>query len=357
MVGATTSFLAWRGHLTRHSPRVVRPRCGKCPSVPSSSSRTSPSAILRTSSTPCDGAGSPSRQTSTSGVTGRTHTRRTQSTKKGHATHRCSGLRTVLPKPLPSTAARRIAAGRAVGRSFRDKMGDSAETWQFDEISRLVTRSRPTREFARGVLDGLHDDSLRGFVWLAHSAFGLASQPVDAELSAFWQTLSAAASHVVGEEFPPFAGDPVAAAHAMDAGRRALAAGGPVRRSLARRYQAGITPGYRLAPGLGGNVNHRSRAYVNSWRTRYLSARRDAGLRRFRGVQLPLRERIAPGDERRSCEPSRGFPRVIPPTGDEKSPAIAHIESTGRKARRPEFGHAVWPQRKSPALRLLPRSR
>ena len=96
------------------------------------------------------------------------------------------GLRTVLPKPLPSTAARRIAAGRAVGRSFRDKMGDSAETWQFDEISRLVTRSRETREFARGVLDGLHDDSLRGFVWLAHSAFGLASQPVDAELSAFW---------------------------------------------------------------------------------------------------------------------------------------------------------------------------
>jgi hypothetical protein len=192
------------------------------------------------------------------------------------------GLRTVLPKPLPPTGARRIAAGRAVGRAFRDKMGDSAETWQFDEISRLVRRSRETREFARGVLDGLHDDdSLRGFVWLAHSAFGLALQPVDAELSAFWHTVGAAASHVVGEEFPPFAGDPVAAAHAMDAGRRALAAGGPVRRSLARRYQAGITPGYRLAPGLGGNVNHRSRAFVNSWRARYLSARREARLRDF----------------------------------------------------------------------------
>ena len=109
------------------------------------------------------------------------------------------GLRTVLPKPLPSTPARRIAAGRAAGRSFRDKMGDSAETWQFDEISRLVMRSRETREFARGVLEGLHDDSLRGFVWLAHSAFGLALKPVDAELSAFWHTLGTAASHVVGE--------------------------------------------------------------------------------------------------------------------------------------------------------------
>ena len=147
-------------------------------------------------------------------------------------------------------------------------MGDSAETWQFDEISRLVTRSRETREFARGVLDGLHDDSLRGFVWLAHSAFGLASQPVDAELSAFWHTLSAAASHVVGEEFPPFAGDPVAAAHAMDGGRRALAAGGPVRRRW-RGATGRNHAGYRLVPP-GGNVNHRSRAYVNSWRTRYL---------------------------------------------------------------------------------------
>ena len=270
------------------------------------------------------------------------------------------GLRTVLPKPLPSTAARRIAAGRAAGRSFRDKMGDSAETWQFDEISRLVMRSRETREFARGVLDGLHDDSLRGFVWLAHSAFGLALKPVDAELSAFWHTLGTAASHVVGEEFPPFVGDPVAAAHAMDAGRRALAAGGPVRRSLARRYQAGITPGYRLAPGLGGNVNHRSRAFVNSWRARYLSARRKAGLRDFAVFNFRFGNASPQvmNDVLRAVR--AGFHSVtasIPPTGDEKSPAIAHIESTGRKARRPEFGHAVWPQRKSPALLLLPRSR
>ena len=54
-----------------------------------------------------------------------------------------------------------------------------------------------------------------------------------------------------------------------------------MRRSVARRYQAGVTPGYRLAPGLGGNVNHRSRAYVNSWRARYLSAPREAGIRDF----------------------------------------------------------------------------
>jgi hypothetical protein len=142
------------------------------------------------------------------------------------------------------------------------------------------------REFARGVLDGLlhgraQDQDLPGFVWLAHSAFGLALRPVDAELSAFWHAVSAAAVHIVGEEFPAFVGDPVAAAHAEDAGRRALAAGGPIRRSLAARYQAGITPGYRLAPGLGGNVDHRSRTYVNRWRARYLTTRRKAGVSDF----------------------------------------------------------------------------
>ena len=198
-------------------------------------------------------------------------------------------LRNVLPSPLPPTAARRVAAGREVGRSFRDHMRSgpaSAETWQFDELSRPVASSRQVREFARGVLDGLlhgraQDQDIPGFVWFAHSAFGLARRPVDAELSAFWHAVGAAAMHIVGEEFPAFVGDPLAAAHAEDAGRRALAAGGPIRRSLATRYQAGITPGYRLAPGLGGNVNGRSRTYVNRWRARYLARRREVGARDF----------------------------------------------------------------------------
>jgi hypothetical protein len=263
------------------------------------------------------------------------------------------GLRTVLPKPLPSTTARRVAAGRAVGRSFRDKMGDSAETWQFDEISRLVTRSRATREFARGVLDGLHDDSLRGFVWLAHSAFGLASQPVDAKLSSFG-TLATAASRRRGG-VPAFAGDPVAAARKWTPDERTPPeAGAP---PPARRYQAEITPpGYRLAPGLGGREPPVAcvREQLACALSLGTAGNRPPG---FRGVQLPVRQCLAPSDERCPAGYRAGFHSVIPPTGDEKSPAIAHIESTGRKARRPEFGHAVWPQRKSPALRLLPRSR
>jgi hypothetical protein len=34
-------------------------------------------------------------------------------------------------------------------------------------------------------------------------------------------------------------------------------------------------------PGLGGNVNGRSRTFVNRWRAGYLAARRAAGVRDF----------------------------------------------------------------------------
>jgi hypothetical protein len=198
-------------------------------------------------------------------------------------------LRHVLPSPLPPTAGRRVAAGREAGRSFRDAMRSlpgAGETWQLDELSRRVASSRAVREFARGVLDGMlhgraQDPDISGFVWLARSAFALPLRPIDIELNAFWHVVDAAASHIAGEEFPPFVGDPAAAARAEDAGRRALAAGGPIRRSLAARYMAGITPGYRLVPGLGGNVDGRSRTFVNRWRARYLAARRGVGVRSF----------------------------------------------------------------------------
>jgi hypothetical protein len=112
-------------------------------------------------------------------------------------------LRNVLPSSLPSTAARRVAAGREAGRSFRDRMrsaSGAAETWQFDELSRRVASSRPVRQFARGVLDGLlrgraQDADIPGFVWLARSAFALPLRPIDAELNAFWHVVDAAASH------------------------------------------------------------------------------------------------------------------------------------------------------------------
>jgi hypothetical protein len=198
-------------------------------------------------------------------------------------------LRNIAPARLPPTTAGRVAAGHEAGHSFRDQMRSTrfpVEAWQFDELSRQVVDSRPLREFTRGVLHGLlhgrgPEPDIRGFIWLARRGFGLPLLRIDAELNAFWHVLDGAASRIVGEEFPPFTGDPVAAARSEDEGRRALRAGGPVRRSLASRYVCGITPGYRLAPGLGGNVEGRSRTYVNTWRREFLATRRRAGIRDF----------------------------------------------------------------------------
>jgi hypothetical protein len=90
-----------------------------------------------------------------------------------------------------------------------------------------------------------------------------------------------AALRLIGEEYPDFVGDPGAVARVFDQGRRDLARGGPARQALARKYVAGITPGYRLGVGIGGNVRHLSRAAVNRWREAYVRARAQAGVAGF----------------------------------------------------------------------------
>jgi hypothetical protein len=132
--------------------------------------------------------------------------------------------------------------------------------------------------FGRRVLG---DSEGNGFVWATRRALNLARLPVTAELRAFWQQLDRAAFRVVGEEFPSFVGDPARAARTQADGWRALAAGGPVRRALAGRYVAGMTPGYRIGHGLGGNVAGLSRAEVNRWRNAYVAERNTIGVAGF----------------------------------------------------------------------------
>jgi hypothetical protein len=84
-----------------------------------------------------------------------------------------------------------------------------------------------------------------------------------------------------GEEYPAFDGSPRAAARAAATGQRGLQAGGPVRRALGRKYLSGLTPGYRKAAGLRGNVHGWPREQVNAWRAAYLHARADAGVAGF----------------------------------------------------------------------------
>lgn len=192
------------------------------------------------------------------------------------------------------SARQRVNWGVEIGRRYRDtirnarRSGIKVDMWQFDEARREFARSRPERELVRGMLQGitfgrrpLGDRETKGWVWCTREALRVASRPVDGELTALWRQLERAAFRLVGEEYPDFVGDPKRAARTWSDGQRALAAGGPSRRALAGRYIAGMSPGYRLGVGLGGNTAGLSRAEVNRWRTAYIAERSRLGVAGF----------------------------------------------------------------------------
>ena len=214
-------------------------------------------------------------------------------TQASPRSERLAGPLPPLPELLRLPPDRRVTWGIELGRRFRDelraavKAGVPLASWQLDEIQAEAAGSlgRQYRDLTRGVLRGLvfgrpalGDAAQQGFVFWAHSALRLRLTP---ELAAFWRILNRAALGLFGEEYPAFDGDPRAAARAADSGRRGLQAGGPVRQSLARKYISGLTPGYRKAAGLRGNVHGWPREQVNAWRAAYLDARAAAGVAGF----------------------------------------------------------------------------
>jgi hypothetical protein len=118
-------------------------------------------------------------------------------------------------------------------------------------------------------------------VWWAHAAFTLATRSMTPELSAFWRILNRACLGLVGEEYPEFAGSPAAVARVEASGQRDLRRGGPVRQALARKYVAGMTPGYHLVAGLGGNTQGLPTTEVNGWRDAYVRTRANTGVAGF----------------------------------------------------------------------------
>jgi len=201
-----------------------------------------------------------------------------------------------LPQLLRLSSTARVNWGIELGARFRDELRAAARVgtktvgWQLDEIlaETVGPQGRAHRELARGAVRGLvfgraalGDRPQQGLVWWAHTAFVLAGRAITPELNAFWRILNRASLGLVGEEYPEFAGDPTVAAGTEAAGQRALQRGGPVRRALARKYIAGLTPGYRLAPGLGGNTQGLPTAEVNRWRERYVLARAASGVAGF----------------------------------------------------------------------------
>jgi hypothetical protein len=200
------------------------------------------------------------------------------------------------PNLLRLSTAQRTNWGIELGRRYRDTIrharaeGVVVDSWQLDELGTQLAESqgRQHREFVRGVLQGmtfgrrvLGDSEGKGFVWATRRALNLARLPLTSELGAFWQQLERASFRIVGEEFPNFTGDPARAARTQADGQRALAAGGPVRRRLAGRYVSGMSPGYRIGVGLGGNVNGWPRAQVNQWRNGYVAERERIGVAGF----------------------------------------------------------------------------
>jgi hypothetical protein len=201
-----------------------------------------------------------------------------------------------LPELLRMPSARRVRWGVELGARFRDEIraaeraGATVQSWQLDEIQVEAAGSlgRQYRELTRGAVRGvfygrsrLDDRQRQGLVFWAHTAFTLPRLRITPELSAFWRILNRACLGLVGEEYPAFSGDPGAAARVEAAGQRGLQQGGPVRQALARKYVAGMTPGYHLAAGLGGNVHGWPVAQVNAWREAYVRARAAAHVAGF----------------------------------------------------------------------------
>ncbi|HEV3480456.1 MAG TPA: hypothetical protein VG144_13545 [Gaiellaceae bacterium] len=195
---------------------------------------------------------------------------------------------------LPSRE--RLAWGRELGRRFRDEVRQAeleelrVDAWQFDELVAELSgpQGRPWREFTRATLHGLNfgrpefsDGPRIGFVWASRHGLRVAGRNVDAELRAFWRALHSAAFALVGEEYPPFSGNPEDVAQRYAAEQRLLARGGTIRKELAQRYVVGMTPGWHRASGLGGNVNGWRRSIVNRWRAKYVDERRRIGVHGF----------------------------------------------------------------------------
>jgi hypothetical protein len=166
--------------------------------------------------------------------------------------------------------------------------GVSVDAWQLDELVAELSggQGRQWREFTRGTLHGLNfgrtelgDGPRIGFVWASLPGLRIASLPVSTELGAFWRALDSAAFALVGEEYTPFTGNPEDRARQFAATQLTLRrTRGEIRRRLGARYVVGMTPGWHLARGLGGNVARMPRALVNRWRAKYVDERERLGV-------------------------------------------------------------------------------
>lgn len=194
------------------------------------------------------------------------------------------------PRRLMAKGGRaRYMWGVELGRRWRDRIrtrradGKHVVTWQLDElISELAASDGwKRRQFVQGAMRGvtygrpqLDDAKLPGIVWATGAALSLARSSAH---DSFWRAVDDSALFIVGEEYPIFSGPPSRAASSYSTWRSTLYRRGGALRSLSRKYVVGMTPGHLILPGLGGNVQRRSRSTARSWRRAYIRDRARSG--------------------------------------------------------------------------------
>ena len=203
----------------------------------------------------------------------------------------------------------RYAWGVELGQRFRDRIRSKRKahqrvvSWQLDEIPHEVAGRHGARQrvFIRGVLKGITDgrpgfgdQAVPGIVWITQPALKIAGRRARGDLAVFWRQLDRSTIYLVGEEYPNFSGPARRAAKRQARGQARLWHGGGARRSLARKYVAGMTPGYRLGKGLGGNVGGRSRPAVRRWRRAYVKSRSRKGVAGFAQYNFRFRNARSP---------------------------------------------------------------
>src|SRR3954468_23463790 len=170
----------------------------------------------------------------------------------------------------------RYAAGLGGGRRMRDDIRYKRAhhlrvvTWQFDELPNEAVGPDgwKYRQVVRGMVRGLFTGRPElGDLPLPGIVYGSGKTILGIDDASFWTAIGDASLFFVGEEYPDFVGPPGSVA------RQIAGWPGQLPRSLAKKYVAGLTPGYRLGVGLGGNVRGRNAGFVNRWRLSYIRAR------------------------------------------------------------------------------------
>ena len=202
------------------------------------------------------------------------------------------------PIPADMTAFsfdKQLRWGLELGRRMRDSIrlakGVRVDSWQLDEISHtasdLTKAGAAWRTVLAGVVHGLAygrpellDKPMMGLVFIDRP-LSFASLPDLPDTRRLMWELNHGAAGILGEEYPSFNGDPKAKARTAARAQQSLLSGGGSRTGLGRKYIPTLTPGYNHNGGakfLYGNVDNCSDAWVDQWRTAYITARAATGV-------------------------------------------------------------------------------